>query len=382
MIFHRDIVTLSVHKLALSCIGIWPVKKTNIFINLRWIIAVFFEVMPMSIYFTEIYLHCHGAKQSFDSVTPAAAAALALTRLITPRIHRTKLHEIVTSMMDDWTTQQDKRVRWLMKKYASMSTRVTVLTFILVGIIVGGYMSMAISTIRARAGNEIDNASTSHGVQYCVFRSPSSHQAFMIVQAVQMFITGISTFGTTSFFFGLAMHLCSQFDALGVKLSDSPVDETRHAIANAVQRHCHLIHLADCMEESFNTNILIYLFVTTTLMCINGFMLIVSLQLGDLSMIIHNASVLLLMMIQLSFYTFAGDCLEMRSAALSYATYDCDWYELPASTAKDFQIILMRASIPHQLTAGKFITMNMMTFKDILKSTASYLSVLRVMLNE
>lgn len=111
-------------------------------------------------------------------------------------------------------------------------------------------------------------------------------------------------------------------------------------------------------------------------------MLIVSLRLGNLAMIIHNVSVLLLMMIQLSFYTFAGDCLEMRSIALSYATYDCDWYELPANVARDFQIILMRASIPHQLTAGKFLPMNMITFKDILKSTASYLSVLRVMLNE
>lgn len=224
----------------------------------------------MSIYFAEIYLHCHGAKQSFDTFTPAFAATLALTRLITPRIHRTKLYEVVASMMDDWTTQQDKRVRWLMKKYASMSTRITVLTFILVGTIVSVYIFMAISSI-ARAGNK-DNASTSqeHGIQYCVFQTPSSHQAFMIIQAVQMFITGISTFGTTTFFFGLAMHLCSQFDALGIELSDSRVGDTHRAIANAVQRHCHLIHLADCMEESFNANILMYLFVTTILMCITG----------------------------------------------------------------------------------------------------------------
>lgn len=99
-------------------------------------------------------------------------------------------------------------------------------------------------------------------------------------------------------------------------------------------------------------------------------------------MIIHNGSVILLMMIQLSFYTFAGDCLEMRSATLSYATYDCDWYDLPASTARDIRFILMRANIPHQLTAGKFVLMNMITFKNILKSTASYLSVLRIMLDE
>ncbi|KAM0730394.1 Odorant receptor 45a [Formica fusca] len=369
MIIHggTTTMTLLVHKLALSCVGIWP-------------------AVPMCVYFTEIYLHCNGAKKSFDSVTPGAAAALALTRLITPRIHREELLEIITSMTDDWVTQKDKRVRSIMKKYATMSTRVTILTFILVGIIVGVYASMAISAITGRKhNNEIDNANTSHEDRIhesCVFRSESSRQAFMIVQAMQMLITGISTFGTTSFFFGLAMHLCAQFDVLSVKLSEFRINKAHRTIAEAVQRHCQLIRLANCMEESFNANILMYLFITTTLMCIDGFMLIVSLRLGNLAMIIHSASVLLLMMIQLSFYTFAGDCLEMRSIALSYATYDCDWYELPANVARDFQIILMRASIPHQLTAGKFLSMNMITFKDILKSTASYLSVLRVMLNE
>lgn len=236
---------------------------------------VIFQVTPMCIYFIEIYLHCNGAKQSFDSLTTGAAAALALTRLITPRIHREELLEIVTSMTDDWATQKDKRVRWIMKKYATMSTRVTTLTFILVGIIVGVYASMAISAITEKKhDNEMDNANASHEdrihAESCVFRSESSRQAFMIVQAMQMFITGISTFGTTSFFFGLAMYLCAQFDALSVKLSEFRVDEAHRAIAEAVQRHCQLIRLANCMEESFNANILMYLFVTTTLMCIDG----------------------------------------------------------------------------------------------------------------
>ncbi|XP_025075456.1 putative odorant receptor 69a [Pogonomyrmex barbatus] len=367
MIFHRDVtVTLSVHRFFLSCVGIWP-------------------VIPVSIYLTEIYLHCNGAKKSFDWITPSAAGMLALTRLITPRIHREELVEIVTSMMDDWVMQKDKKIRWVMKKYATMSTRVTVLTFILVGIIVAVYIAMAISAITAKIEQfDNNNVSTSHkdGIQSCVFHSASSHQAFMIVQAMQMFVTGVLTFGTTSFFFGLAMYLCSQFDALSIKLSEFQINTAHRAIAEAVQRHCHLIRLAECMEESFNASVLVYLFVTSTLMCIDGYMLIASLPIGDLPMIIHSASVLLLMLIQLSFYTFAGDYLEMRSSALSYATYDCNWYELPASTAKNFQIILMRASIPHQLTAGKFVIMNMITFKDILKSTASYLSVLRIMLDE
>lgn len=229
----------------------------------------------MCIYFTEIYLHCNGMKRSFDSVTPGAAAMLALTRLIVPRIHREELLEIVTSMMDDWVVQKDKKVRWVMKKYATMSTRMTVLTFILVGIIVVIYIVMAISAIIAKTGqldNEIDNVNMSHedGSQSCVFRTASSRQVFMIVQAMQMLTTGILTFGTTSFFFGLAMYLCAQFDALSIKLSEFRVSEARHMIAEAIQRHCQLIRLADCMEESFNASVLMYLFVTSTLMCIDG----------------------------------------------------------------------------------------------------------------
>lgn len=229
----------------------------------------------MFIYFAEIYLHCNGAKRSFDKVTPGAAAALALTRLITPRIHREELLEIVTSMVDDWAVQKDKKVRWIMKKYATMSTRVTVLTFILVGVIVVIYIVMAISAViekTGQLGNEIDGMNVSHadGSESCVFRSASSRQAFMVVQAMQMFTTGILTFGTTSFFFGLAMHLCAQFDALSIKLSEFRVSEARHAITEAVQRHCHLIRLAECMEESFNASVLMYLFVTSTLMCIDG----------------------------------------------------------------------------------------------------------------
>lgn len=221
----------------------------------------------MCVYFSEIYLHCNGAKESFDYVTIGAAAMLALTRLVAPRIHREKLLEIVTSMMNDWATQKDKKIRSIMNKYAAMSTRVTTLTFILVSIIIAVYISMAVSAVIAKI-HKIDNVSAR--IQSCVFRSEASRQTFIVIQAMQMLVTGISTFGTTSFFFGLAMHLCAQFDALGVKLSEFRVSKAHRGIAKTVERHCHLIHLTERMEESFNANVLIYLFVTMTLMCIKG----------------------------------------------------------------------------------------------------------------
>ncbi|XP_039314717.1 uncharacterized protein LOC120359775 [Solenopsis invicta] len=177
-------------------------------------------------------------------------------------------------MVDDWTMQKEKKIRWIMKKYATMSTRVTVLTFIMVAIILGVYIAMAISAVttkRQHPDNEINvSVSDEAESQSCVFRSESSHQAFMVIQAMQMFTTCIITFGTTSFFFGLAMHLCAQFDALSIKLTEFRVSNAHRVISEAVQRHCQLIRLAECMEESFNANVLMYLFVTSFLMCIDG----------------------------------------------------------------------------------------------------------------
>jgi len=47
---------------------------------------------------------------------------------------------------------------------------------------------------------------------------------------------------------------------------------------------------------------------------------------------------------------------------------------------KNLPLMILRSANPHQLTAGKFLAMNFVSFKKILKVSASYLSVLRVMI--
>lgn len=42
-------LTLSVHRFALSCVGIWPVQERSLFTNLRWIVALFLEVSAVKL---------------------------------------------------------------------------------------------------------------------------------------------------------------------------------------------------------------------------------------------------------------------------------------------------------------------------------------------
>ncbi|EFN68674.1 hypothetical protein EAG_14973 [Camponotus floridanus] len=59
--------------------------------------------------------------------------------------------------------------------------------------------------------------------------------------------------------------------------------------------------------------------------------------------------------------------------------YQSVWYDLPGKLSKNLIFIIMRAQSPVKLQAGNFIVVNLATYMSILKTSISYLSVLRVM---
>lgn len=89
---------------------------------------------------------------------------------------------------------------------------------------------------------------------------------------------------------------------------------------------------------------------------------------------------IVVLLMQLFLYCFAGQTLEFQSQGLVSAIYDSPWYSFDVNVMKSLPLMILRAAHPHQLTAGKFLAINFMSFKEILKASASYLSVLRVML--
>lgn len=82
--------------------------------------------------------------------------------------------------------------------------------------------------------------------------------------------------------------------------------------------------------------------------------------------------------VQSFLFTHAGDALQSQSESIVSAIYDTTWHELPYSTMKDLILIIMRAKIPLQLTAGKFFYITRKTTTDILKTALTYISFLQV----
>lgn len=79
-------------------------------------------------------------------------------------------------------------------------------------------------------------------------------------------------------------------------------------------------------------------------------------------------------------FTYGGDFLQEESEGIFHALYTTSWFTLPVGLMKDLHFAMMRASVPFRLTGGKFFYINRETMMYILKTAASYISVLRIAL--
>lgn len=110
-----------------------------------------------------------------------------------------------------------------------------------------------------------------------------------------------------------------------------------------------------------------------------GFQLILALKRNDVVIIMRSFMVLNVGLVQITTYCVVGDYLKSQMEEVNVYIYQSTWYDLPVKLMKNLTFIIMRSQSPVQLQAGSFIVVNLETYMSILKTSISYLSVLRVM---
>ncbi|KYQ50214.1 Putative odorant receptor 22c [Trachymyrmex zeteki] len=320
------------------------------------------------------------------------SSVVSLSKLLVIRFTWKHTYILVTSIIDDWSMSRDKQQREVMMRYTHVG-RVVSLTILYLGYASGvSFLFMAvpfdslIPWLNVSKANDNDTMVTTYFLAtYCVFGSlPTiTYSCVLLLQAAQIFVNATSHCGNDGFFFGLAMHLCGQFEVLQMDFAGIEVEKQncKKKIQMLIIRHCHLIKLADSFEYAFNMAILTQVSMSVLLLCVEGMQLIISLKLNDNIAAIKHVVLILTMLVQLYLYCYAGDQLEHVTGRIAYSAYDSPWYDFDVKIMKDLPMVMLRGKLRHQTTAGKFLPMNLFSFKEILKATGSYLSVLRVMID-
>ncbi|XP_076295111.1 uncharacterized protein LOC143216160 [Lasioglossum baleicum] len=350
-----------------------------------------------------------------DAFLMDLSAMISLSKMFILRFNWKHTYALVNSIVEDWSNVQDLGHRKIMAKYQEKGRLVSMLLLYM------GYasgLSFIVKTlpfhllpfqvrsfVPAQSSKYSFNCSLAQVFQlpsnytsgvdptlktkyflstYCAFGPlPWSLRSFVLaVQGATVFVNVVGHCGNDVFFFSLTMHLCGQFEVLKTKMSEIEVEKSdyRKKIGSLVRRHCRLVLLADDLEQSFNVVILAQLLLSILLLCIQGFMMLVFLKTNDRAGALKCLLIAVTLLLQLYAYTYAGDALESQSAEVSFAVYDSTWYRSRGHQARDLALIIHRGNSPYCVTAGKFMPMNLLTFKEILKASASYMSVLRLLM--
>jgi len=93
-----------------------------------------------------------------------------------------------------------------------------------------------------------------------------------------------------------------------------------------------------------------------------------------------SSIVLVALLSQLTLYSFIGDYLKSEMEEVGLSIYQSSWCDFPTKLTRSIIFVLMRMESPIALQAGNFVMINLSTYMSILKTSVSYLSVLRVMM--
>ncbi|XP_033194907.1 odorant receptor 85b-like [Bombus vancouverensis nearcticus] len=193
-------------------------------------------------------------------------------------------------------------------------------------------------------------------------------------------LTGHGAFGEF-----LILHVGSQIDLLCYKLTEISHNYEKeklqkYIIDDIVGRHQRIIQFSKNIEKIF-TYISLCQFVSNMLViCFISFILVVSSHLDQATVIIMKCfPYYIAVNCEAFILCYTGEYLTSKSEDITKSVYNFLWYELKPQNARVILLMILRSQGKLTLTAGKFLCLSLEAFANMLKASASYVSVLYAM---
>ncbi|XP_034179507.2 uncharacterized protein LOC117603973 [Osmia lignaria lignaria] len=368
--------------------GVWPMEVYNVFAFIRFIFAIAILLLMILILSIEVYLDGSDAEANLDILMLTSCGFLAISKIACFRIYSAELFFNFSSAQKDYDELDDEEKRTIVRRHAYLS-RVALISLILSSNF--GATFITILPIMLEIEEE-QNVTTEEIVKYPI---PSAHvielvkfpenlqMIIFITEFLMLLIISMGNIGNDGFFFGIVFHLCGQAEVLKMEFSRM-VDENGKTVENfhlLLKRHIYLLKLGEMLSDTISVVLAIQLLTSCILICTCGFQFLLALQSENIMLSAKTLVVLHVLMTQLFAFSYVGDYLKCQMDSIGYALYKCYWYMLPSNVAKNITFVILKAQKPVHLVAGKFFIVNLEGFMSILKTSMSYLSVLRVMIN-
>ncbi|XP_028523846.2 odorant receptor 13a-like isoform X1 [Apis cerana] len=300
----------------------------------------------------------------------------ALIKQIVLRYYKKALTQLLGEMLADWSEPIDEQDRETMLRNARISRTISIVCSTLTYFMLFAFVSLQIWS-NAENASEADLGGLLHPATFPYETSKSpNYEITWLGQLTGTVLTAICYSCFDTFLAVLVLHLCGQLTVLGTALEDLVNATSRNdyktfeeRLGSIVNRHNHLSRFAVIVEDCFNITLLVQTLICTAMFCLTGYRMITSVDreeadvpiVGIIFFIIH----VIYTMLHLFIYCYVGETLLGESTGIGQSTYHCNWYDLPSRRAVLLMIVIRRANVSFQITAGKFSPFSLEFFNAV-----------------
>ncbi|RLU21063.1 ObirOr5-U64 [Ooceraea biroi] len=379
---------IKLNRLTLSMVGIWPnVHGDNCddyFSDLRTMFSLFLFVFIGMIPAIHSLMRTWGDMiATIDNLQFSLPLLTTIIKLVILRWKKLDLTSVLNMIADDWLKDKTDRELHVMKNHARNARAITIFGCVFMTVGFSLLVFLPCFGMSLRYVTNITDPQKILPLQTYYFYDKDQSPYFeltYVAQGLLLVTAGASYTGIDNLLGLLIFHLCGQMENLKDKLTNMRQFKTFHSnLALIVRDHIRLIKYFDVVENTFTLLLLGLLLYFGTLFCLYGFLIIAVFTEGkEMSMmrLIYLISVALNICGHMCLYCVVGEILVTQCDGIYHAAYEYEWYMLRPEEAKTLIIIMIRASKPLYITAGRMFPMTMSMFCNLIKTSGGYVSVL------
>ncbi|XP_033225329.1 odorant receptor 13a-like isoform X2 [Belonocnema kinseyi] len=324
-----------------------------------------------------------------ESSSPLTIALLCLAKAINYMINAKKIKNILIRMQSHWDILSGTSEAEILKNYANNSRNMTLLytRFLYTGLSI----FMAIPTLQSIVEYVLPGHNQTYPLLFPVdniINVEKYHTIILVHSYFSTFYFITILIAVDTMFISHVTHGCAIFTVLGNQLRNlSPesiqdVEEFRFDsddrvhinIMRYIQNHVEALHFAELLESAYSTTFLFQMGINILSLSVTGVQIVMNLDNPD--QVMRCLSSGLNQILHLYMNSLPCQRLMDHSTSIREAIYSSKWYNLSLKSRPLLNVILMRAYIPSQITAGKLYVMSMENFGAVLKTSMSYFTVL------
>ncbi|XP_011065193.1 PREDICTED: uncharacterized protein LOC105152532 [Acromyrmex echinatior] len=180
----------------------------------------------------------------------------------------------------------------------------------------------------------------------------------------------------------LILHVSGQIDIMQQdinEISNSKYDPSLSLIVikALICKHQKIITLSENIENLYTYIALMQLLWNTLVICCTGFVIIITIGTNaSATTSIKSVSFYIAITLEVFILCFAGEFLSAKSRSISDAVYESLWYNMPPTNSRILSFMILRSQKRLTITAGKVVDLTLEGFTNIMKASASYVSIL------